>query len=330
MPDGPKELPMSIWSQMSQQLIVGFVLGFSGMAAADEKPSPPLLDGRLLFHRYSSYDNFDSQLFLFDFQSKSLTCLSENWPIDHAMNAHSSPNGEWIVFMGLPKSKRGSKDWDVYCWKFGSNQQPENLTEGNGLRDEDPNFASDGSAIVFKQAGQIAILNQKTKSVQQVKIPGTAERSMPVFAASGRQIVVMENAAEDGDLFVVDRDGTHRKTVAAEPKLQEYFPVRWDDNRLLYVRWAHADNRNDQVYVHNWKTGVNQPLAFCKQDANYSDPYPIDGRWLIFSSTREQGSGGYDLYLGDSKTGAIQYVGLEALNTKAEELGSSYLPRRTK
>ena len=322
---------MSNWSHMPSALIAGLALGCSlGVAPANEKVSPPSLNGRLLFHRYSGYDNYDSQLFLFDFQANSLTCISESWPIDHAMNAHFSPDGERIVFMGLPKGKRNSKDWDVFCWTFDSTQQPENLTEGNGLRDEDPNFAPDGASIVFKQAGRIAFLDLKTKAVQQVDIQGKAERSMPVFVSSGRQVVMMENAAADGDLYVCHRDGTNRKPVAAEPSLQEYFPVRWDDNRLLYVRWPNADNRNDQIYVHDWKTGTNQPLTFCKQDANYSDPYPIDGRWLFFSSTREQGASGYDLYLGDSKTGAVQNVKFGTLNTEAEELGASYRPRRSK
>ncbi len=183
---------------------------------------------------------------------------------------------------------------------------------------------------MIKQTGRIAFLDLTTKKAQPVEIAERAERSMPVFVAAGKRLVAMENAAADGDLYVYDRAGTNRKAVAAEPKLQEYFPVRWDDDRMLYVRWHAADNRNDQVYVHGWESGKNQPLAFCKSDANYSDPYPLDGRWLFFSSTRENGAGGYDIYLGDSKTGAVHNLGIQKLNTKAEELGSSYWPRPTR
>ncbi len=298
--------------------------------AVDEEVGTLSLNGRLLFHRYSGYDNFDSQLFLVDFQAKSLTCISESWAIDHAMNAHFSPDGERIVFMGLPKGKRKRNDWDLFCWKFGSRQLPENLTAGNGLRDEDPNFAPDGASIVFKQEGRVACLDLYTKTVRKLEIKGTAERSMPVFVSGGERIVMMENAAADGDLYMINRDGTNRQPVAAEPNLQEYFPVRWDDNRLLYVRWVSAENRNDQVCVYHWKTGARRLLKFCKPNANYSDPYPIDRRWVFFSSTREEGAGGYDLYLGDSETGATQRVQIDTINTKAEELGSSYLPRWTK
>ena len=322
---------MSSQAIVSRVLFAGVVLAVAlDTACPDEKLPPPTLNGRLLFHRYTSYNDYDSRLFLYDFHDRSLTCISESWPIDHAMNAHFAPDGEQIVFMGLPKGKRDSNDWDVFCWKFGSNREPENLTQGNGLRDEDPNFAPDGKSIVFKQAGRIAILDLETKAVHKINVPGEAERSMPVFVSNGRKIVMMEDAGAEGDLYVCDRNGTHRKAVAAEPRLQEYFPVRWGKDRLLYVRWHSADNRNDQIFVHDWKTGTNQPLPFCKEDANYSDPCPIDGRWVFFSSTREGGAGGYDLYLGDSVTGAVHGIAYGTLNTKAEELGASYLPRRSK
>ena len=317
---------MSNCSFASWMLFAELVMAAGFRVAADEPVSPPLLNGRLLFHRYTAYDNFDSQLFVVDFQANSLTCISDSWPIDHAMNAHFSPNGEWIVFMGLPEGKRRSQDWDVFCWEFGSNQQPMNLTAGNELRDEDPNFAPDGASIVFKQEGRVAFLDLNTKAVLQLHIKGRLERSMPVFVSGGERIVMMENAAADGDLYVCKRDGTNRQAVAAAPSLQEYFPVQWDDNRLLYVRWVSAENRNDQVCVHDWMTGESRRLKFCTQNANYSDPYPIDRRWVFFSSTREEGAGGYDLYLGDSKTGATQRLQIDMINTKAEELGASYLP----
>ncbi|MDB5390333.1 MAG: hypothetical protein JWM11_5979 [Planctomycetaceae bacterium] len=318
---------MPTWTRAFGIIIVVLTLGSGDGASLAEEKDAPSLNGRLLFHRYTSYDSYDSQLFLYDFQVKTLTCLSDSWPVDHAMNAHFSPDGKRIAFMALPKGKRDGKDWDVFLWKVGSAENPENLTGGNGLRNEDPNFARDGKSIVFKQAGQIAFLDLGTKKVRRVEIEKKAERSMPVFVSSGRRVVAMENAAADGDLYLYDRDGTNRRAVAAEPKLQEYFPVPWDDDRLLYVRWHTADNRNDQIYVHEWKTGENRALAFCKPDANYSDPYPVDKWWVFFSSNREKGAGGYDLYLGDSKTGAVHNLGVPHLNTKAEELGSSYLPR---
>lgn len=100
--------------------------------------------------------------------------------------------------------------------------------------------------------------------------------------------------------------------------------MNWDHARLLYVRWYSADNRNDQIHMHDSRTGKSVPLAICKPDANYSDPHPADGRWLFFSSTRATGAGGYDLYVGDSRTGAVHSLDVEGLNTTAEEPGACY------
>lgn len=300
-----------------------FVINSSLIA---EDSTPPTLNGQLLFHRYSSYDNYDSRLFLYDFPAKELTCLSDGWPIDHAMNAHFSPDGKWIVFMGIPKGKRGGNDWDVFRWNPANTENPENLTEGNGVRDEDPNFSPDGRSLILKQAGQLAILDLKSKRVRRIEVKGNAERSMPVFVSGGQRIVAMENAAESGDLFIYNKDGGNRKVLVAEPDVQEYFPVPWDDRRLLYVRWHSADNRNDQIYIHNLKTGKNTPLAFCEPRANYSDPSPIDARWVFFSSTHEKGAGGYDIYLGDSISEGRLDLGIPQMNTSAEELGASYRP----
>lgn len=111
---------MSKWSHVSCALIAGLALGCSlGVAPADERVSPPSLNGWLLFHRYTGYDNYDSQLFLFDYQANSLTCISESWPIDHAMNAHFSPDGERIVFMGLLKGKRNGCSYKMMFTPIG-------------------------------------------------------------------------------------------------------------------------------------------------------------------------------------------------------------------
>jgi hypothetical protein len=67
------------------------------------RPNPTAkLDGRILFHRYTNYDAWDSRLYLYEFGTKRLRCLSELWEIDHAINGNFSPDGKQVVFMGVP------------------------------------------------------------------------------------------------------------------------------------------------------------------------------------------------------------------------------------
>jgi Tol biopolymer transport system component len=298
-------------------------------AHAQTRESAPAWDGQLFFHRYTNYDAWDGRLYLYDFARKTLTCLSERWPINHAMNAHVAPDGKRLVFMGVPRGRHDGRSWDVYLWEIGSACEPVNLTTDNGLRDEDPKFSPDGRTIVFKQDGRLAFMDLDGKNVRALpNLPTGGEWSMPIFTADGRTVVAMAGARDSGDLFAVDRDGKSIVSVATTPRVQEYYPVTWDAKRLLYVRWRSAEDHNDLVYRYVWADQKADPLPFCEPDTNNSDPWPMDDRWVIFSSTRPGGKGGYDLYLGDSVSGQTVSLDGRGINTPAEELGACYRPRR--
>ncbi len=180
-----------------------------GKSASSPNPTSKLL-GRIVFHRYTNYDAWDGHLYLFDFATKRLRCLSERWEIDHAINANFSPDGKQIVFMGVPKGQHRGDAWNVYLWTINSRNQPVNLTEQPGTRDEDPRFAPDGKRIVFKQDGEIRIMELKNRQIQSIKFGGVkAERSMPMFTADAERIVYAEGARKDMDLFSVQRGRRH-------------------------------------------------------------------------------------------------------------------------
>ena len=106
-----------------------------------------------------------------------------------------------------------------------SREPPVNLTLEFGTRDEDPRFAPDGKRIVFKQNGELRIMDLSTRQLHAIPFGGAkTERSMPMFTRDGNRILYAEGARKDSDLFSVDiADGT-RRPLAIEPELQEYFP----------------------------------------------------------------------------------------------------------
>ncbi|MFX8597225.1 hypothetical protein ABTM29_19145, partial [Acinetobacter baumannii] len=61
----------------------------------------PTFYGKLVFHRYSDYEAWDSKLYLYNFTTQQTTLLGANWKIDHMMNGHFSPDGKWLTFMGV-------------------------------------------------------------------------------------------------------------------------------------------------------------------------------------------------------------------------------------
>ena len=194
-----------------------------------------------------------------------------------------------------------------------------------GTRDEDPRFAPDGKRILFKQDGEIRIMDLANRRIQSIPFGGArAERSMPMFTPDGERVVYAEGARKDMDLFLIDvADGT-RRPLAIEPEIQEYFPIPLDASRFLYVRWTSRDDHHDQVWVGSLDGRTRGPLRFNQPGSDSSDPYPIDDRLVVFSSTRAGGQGGYDLYLGDRDDGASWSLSVLGINSPQEELGVCY------
>ena len=295
----------------------------------DKAANPPnpasRLHGRIIFHRYTNYDAWDGRLYLYDFGTKRLRCLSERWEIDHAINGNFSPDGKQIVFMGVPRGQHRGDAWDVYLWKVDSRAKPINLTEELGTRDEDPRFAPDGKRILFKQDGEIRIMDLANRQIQSIPFGGAkAERSMPMFTPDGEHVVYAEGARKDMDLFLIDVANGTRRPLAIEPEIQEYFPVPLDASRFLYVRWTSRTDHHDQVWVGSLDGRTRRPLRFNQPGSDSSDPYPIDDRLVVYSSTRAGGQGGYDLYLGDREDGASWSLSSLGINTPQEELGVCY------
>ena len=210
-------------------------------------------------------------------------------------------------------------------WKVDSRARPINLTEGLGTRDEDPRFAPDGKRIVFKQDGEIRIMDLANRQIQSIPFGGArAERSMPMFTADAGTLSTPRERARRSDLFLIDVASGTRRPLAIEPEIQEYFPVPLDASRFLYVRWTSRTDHHDQVWVSSLDGRTRAPLRFNQLGSDSSDPYPIDDRLVLYSSTRNGGQGGYDLYLGDREDGASWSLSSLGINTPQEELGACY------
>jgi Tol biopolymer transport system component len=282
-------------------------------------------EGHLYFHRYSSYEAWDGEIWRYDLASGKGEYLSENWPVDHAMNVRFDRDRKRMLFMGVEPDQHYSDAWDVYLWQVDSKEPPINLTKRNGLRDEDPQFSPDGREILFKQSGSLAVMNVKTREVNKLTPNFLDEQSMPIYLDANR-IVFMQGEAGNSSIRMYHRKTGRMQTIVDTPETQDYFPVPWDARRFLFVRWVSPVDHHDQVYQWNLAAREQTKLPFCQQAHDYSDPFPIDDRRVLFSSTRDGGKGGYDLHLGDADDGTLTPIDLEGVNTPAEELASVYVP----
>jgi hypothetical protein len=283
----------------------------------------PISQGKIVFHRYTEFSNYDGALYIFDLGNRQLISPSTAWDIDNTTNAHFSPDGAQIVFMGVPRGQHNRASWDIYLWNVGSATPPRNLTEGNGVLDQDPKFFPDGARIAFKHDGDIAILEIATGAVTTLTTGGfLSEKSMEYPTKDGKSIVYAEGEGAQSAIYSIDIATKAVVPLVTEP-MQNYYPIVRDDSTFLYARWKSASNHADDIYLASF-AGQTGPVAFDTDASDESDPYPVDSALVLFSSTRPGGKGGYDLYVGNLVTGATRSLGLFSLNTPLHELGICY------
>ncbi|SJM94069.1 TolB family protein [Crenothrix polyspora] len=303
---------------------------------------PQSLRGRLIYHSYSDYGSGSSNLFLKNFRTNTLVQLNQaSWNIEDPMNAHFSPNGRYIVFMGKQNTR-----WNIFIWKPGSSLAPINLT--NHTQDssdvsEDPKFSPDGNYIVYKNNADI-VLSRLTFANPDAPLLGTSSRltnngydteeSMPYFSTNGKSVFYSQGAGANSDIYRVNFKIKYNQLVADTPSLvtgkeglSEYYPVT-KNNALFFVSWKDALTKMDQIYWY-LPNLQGQPVELSLNDCNAdnSDPAPIDNANIFFSSNR--GDKFYRLYVGNIYTGKVWSMSNLGVNeAQKHQLGASYTNTR--
>lgn len=280
----------------------------------------PIFKGKLVYHNYTSYEAMDAKLWLYDFSTGSLEEISRTWNIRHPMNAHFSPDGRTIVFMGI-----GDTDsWDIFSYDLYGKEEPINLTAQSTLREEDPKFSPDGKKIVFKRDLRLAEMNLSTRSITMLT-DGDKEYSMPYYNYNGTEVICSEGGKEMSSIVAVNVKTKEIRIICNEPGVQDYYPINADKESFFYSRGYSSSNRVDQVYRGFWNGRPGISLPFNESNADYSDAYPVDDEWLVISSTRAGSKGGYDLYLANVSTGSIQSLSdyHSGINSSKNELGAA-------
>ena len=285
------------------------------------KAALPELKGKLVYHNYTSYDALDSKMYLYDFASNQLTCISPNWNIINPMNAHFSPDGKQITFMGINPS---TDSWSIYLYELDSSQPPVRLSTGTS-REEDPKFSPDGKRITFKRNDKVSEMDLSTGNVT-VLTPAGSSYSMPYYNPDGTQLVCSKDAGQNSSICLIDIQTKAISVLYDKPNVQDYYPIGVDETSFYYTTGFSPSNLSDQIYRGYWNGQSSESLPFNRYNGDYSDPYPVDDQWLVLSSTRPGGRGGYDLYIANALTGEIYSLTNynNGINTSRSELGATY------
>lgn len=286
---------------------------------------PTHLKGQLLYHTYTNYGANDSEMFLYDFATNKVQNLSSNWNIKNPMNAHVSPDGSHIVFMGISDD---TGTWDLFLYELNSTSEPENLTLSGQTRDEDPKFSPDGKRVVFKQDSRIAEMDLDSRKVTRLSPKGYG---IPYYNHDGTKVVCTQGDAATSSIAIIDvKSKEIQETVYDAEGVQDYYPINADQTSFYYSVGLSKTNTVDQVYRGYWSGLRSFKLPFNANDGNYSDAYPIDADWVVLCSTRPDTKGGYDLYVANVKTGDMYSMDLfnPNINSPQQQLGPCYFTKK--
>ena len=288
------------------------------------KSDLPFLSGRLVYHSYTNYDNEDSQLYMYDFKTQKLSCISDSFDgVHHCMNAMFHPTKEQITFMGISDSDQ----WDIFIYDD-SEKTLRNVTHKRRGSHEDPKYSPDGSRIVFKETvGDICRICEYSLMDHKFTILKSSreELSMPYYSSDGECIYY---ARGDGSHSKIMKLIRHKSTrLYRRKQIESYYPIASEyGNTLYFSRWYSHKNHSDQIYSLNLKKNNATRLKFNKKNCDTSDFCEVSRKYAIVSSTR--GNGTYDLYLvpikGRKAINLNRYC--KKINTKNNELGADYMP----
>lgn len=291
---------------------------------AEATPQLDITQGRLVYHRYSKYGAFDSELMLFNFATKKVEVLSKDWPVRSPMNAHFSPNGKYITFMALPPTGKGYYDMDVYIYNF-KTKELRNLTKNSGIADEDPKFSAGGSRIVFKQKGDIKIMDRDGQILQTITNDGyLKEESMPYFSHDNKSLVYTEGSGPEAKIQQYDFATQETKTIIDLPGVMDYYPIT-TPTAIWFTSQEPSSGMGDQLFTYDIATGRITPANFNDPYRDDSDVAPISSALTAFSGNRYT-RGDYDIVFANTVTGTVYPMNEWLLNSPKNELGASYTP----
>ena len=284
---------------------------------------PSSITGKLVYHSYVSYGDGSSQLWVYDFNDHTLTQISNaGWGISDPMNAVWSPDGNWLLFMGIQNNA-----WNIFAWPTNNSHIPYNLTHSTGAtRNEDPKFSADGSRIVFKQnlANSYSAPFQVVGGVPSIGAltnltNNTAQDSMPFLTPNNTGLLFVEGSG--GALQVYYKNLTSGATQLFAGS--GYYPIVRSDSTIFY---ADTTTGIDQTTYKTSPTARPVQANFNDCQSDNSDAWPVNGSSLVFFSGSQMGY--YQIYLGNLTTGqrwSLTPLGINSDTTRSY-LGASYLP----
>ena len=152
---------------------------------------------------------------------------------------------------------------------------------------------------------------------------------MPYYTLDGRKAVCGCGADGEDYIGLWDFEKSTMTVLYDRKGVVEYYPITNDAESFYYSAHVSETDHHDQLHKGFFDGSPAVKLKFNKTNADYSDACPVSDGWLILCSTRSDGRGGYDFYIGHETSGAIYSLSdyNPGLNSRLNELGADYLAK---
>jgi TolB protein len=198
-----------------------------------------------------------------------------------------SPDRKWIVFDGTPPGKLPLTDFDVQvARRDGTGRR---ILVSSDDRELDARWSPDGTRISFERRRWAEGDDWRDSWIWTMRPDGGDARplvrgSSARWSPDGKRLVFSApTPGSDGDLFVIDADGTGLHRLLATPRLEQ--PNAWspDGKKILFTRYP-SDRESDVYAMDAAGTNVRRLTRAVRQDVGGT--WSPDGSRIVFTSER--------------------------------------------
>ena len=169
----------------------------------------------------------------------------------NAKRARISPDGRWVAFDGAPPGVPAMSNFEIQVVRR-DGRALRRLTH-SAASDTDAQWSPGGTILSFTRN---PVFDWTKAWIWTVARDGTrlqrvARGQFGRWSPDGKKLALdTPTPASQGDIFVVDADGSNRRLVLASPELDQ--PADWspDGTKILFTRYD-SDGPGSTVYVVN-------------------------------------------------------------------------------
>jgi Tol biopolymer transport system component len=249
---------------------------------------------------YSQWNGAGFELVRYDWLTKQPAVISRTGSI---IDAASAPDGSAIAYSAY-NYQTGYYDLYLHSWATGKERLIHGSASGNSRA---ASFSTDGRYLAFEIGDRchslttIALYDLKFDVLLSEDLASSSCAITPAFV-SASQLVYAEFGGDQFDLWRLEVPSGKAVRVTTTPEVDEYYPFRITDNRVITACVLLSQNLFDLCAL-NLDGGSRAQLTTTNDQSEWDPTVSYDGAWFAFTVTVP----GFDPGIGVSPTkgGAI-------------------------